>query len=94
MSEATVRCKMRVLSVTQSKAPNGSTESERVQLTAVYGPEGSDNAQWSKWTPSANFDITINNPGAMGKLSKGHEFYVDFIPVPQAEPAADKAVAA
>lgn len=81
-----LRCKMRVTSVTQSKDQNGATESERVQLGAVYGsgsiPAAEDeNAQWAKWTPAASFDITINNPSAFGKLSKGHEFYVDFTPV-------------
>lgn len=71
---------MRVQAVTQSKEGDGSTSSERVQLTAVYGPEGSPNAEWSKWTPAATFDITINNPAAFGQLSKGHEFFVDFTP--------------
>lgn len=77
---ATIRCKMRVNTVTQSKNPDGSTESEKVDLTAVYG-DTPENKEWSKWTPSASTSITINNPDAFGKLSKGHEFYVDFIPV-------------
>lgn len=72
-----MRCKMRVESVKHVKKSDGSTESEEVQLRAVY--EGSEeNKQWSKWTPSASFLITINNPDAIGKLSSGHEFYVDF----------------
>lgn len=83
MSEATIRCKMRVNQVTHTKEADGSTSQERVELVAVYGPEGSENAQWSKWTPSAQFTIHINNPAAFGKLSQGHEFYVDFVPVEQ-----------
>lgn len=75
-----LRCKMRVQSVAQYKNEDGSVGSEEVKLQAVYGAEGTDNAQWSKWTPSANFSITINNPDAFDKLSKGHEFYVDFTP--------------
>jgi hypothetical protein len=81
---ATIRCKMRVASVAHYKNEDGSTSQEEVKLTAVYGPEGTDNAQWSKWTPSAQFSITINNPDAMNKLSQGHEFYVDFIAVEKA----------
>jgi hypothetical protein len=77
----TLRCKLRVSQVTQSIAADGKVESESVALIAVYGEAGTENAKWSKWTPSANFNITINNPDAMGKLSKGHEFYVDFTPV-------------
>jgi len=75
-----IRCKMRVQEVLLVKDVDGSIHQERVKLSAVYGKEGTDNAQWSKWTPSANFDIWINNPEAFGKLSTGHEFYVDFTP--------------
>lgn len=75
-----LRCKMRVTSVAHYKDENGATSQEEVKLQAVYGAEGTDNAQWSKWTPSAQFSITINNPNAFNQLSKGHEFYVDFTP--------------
>lgn len=75
-----LRCKMRVSEVLDVKNADGSTSQERVKLQAVYGSEGTDNAQWSKWTPSANFEISISNPDAFGQLSNGHEFYVDFIP--------------
>lgn len=82
-----LRAKMRVAQVAAIKNADGSTSQEQVNLQAMYGNEGTDNAQWSKWTPSASFDITINNPDAFGKLSSGHEYYVDFTP-------AEKAVAA
>jgi len=78
--EAIIRCKMRVSEVLHVKDEGGNTTQERVKLQAVYGKEGSPNADWSKWTPSANFDIYINNPAAFGKLSSGHEFFVDFTP--------------
>ena len=84
---AAIRCKMRVNEVTHLKKADGSTEQERVKLLAVIG-NTDENKDWSKWTPSANFDISINNPNAFGKLSTGHEFYVDFIPCPNATPAA------
>ena len=51
-----------------------------MKLSAVYGTGETENAKWTKWTPSASFDIQINNPDAMGKLSKGHEYFVDFTP--------------
>jgi len=75
-----LRCKMRVESVMQNKEADGSTSQEIVKLRAVYGKEGTPNAEWSKWTPCADFSITINNPNAFGVLSKGHEFFVDFTP--------------
>lgn len=89
----TLRCKVRVSEVLHSKNADGTTNQERVTLQAVYGPEGSENASWSKWTPSASFSLFINNPEAFGKLSAGHEFFVDFTPVVAsiAEPQADGA---
>lgn len=93
MNGAVVRCKMRVEEVTHEINADGSVNQERVKLCAVYGKEGTENAQWSKWTPSASFSISISNPDAMNKLSKGHEFFVDFTPVPKADAAvpAEKA---
>ena len=86
MSNATMRCKLRVSEVLDRKDENGSTTTEIVKLQAVYSNDDNDeNKQWSKWTPQANFEIHINNPDAMGKLSNGHEFYVDFIPVKKSE---------
>ncbi len=75
----TLRCKMRVVEVLHVKESDGSTNQERVKLAAVYG-NSDENKHWSKWTPSASFEIYINNPDAMGKLSSGHEFFVDFTP--------------
>lgn len=80
-----LRCKMRVSRVIHLKAADGRTEQEQVELSAVYGDPGSENATWSKWTPSAGFTIHINNPDAFNKLSSGHEFYVDFTPANEAK---------
>ena len=81
--EPVTRCKMKVQGCTYTKDANtGEIDSETVELSAVYSSDpNSENAQWSKWTPSANFRITIKNPAAIGKLSQGHEYYVDFTPV-------------
>lgn len=85
---AVLRAKMRVDEVTRKIDENGQPEQEIVnaKLQAVYSSDpDSENAQWSKWTPSAHFQIWINNPEAFGQLSRGHEFYVDFIPVDDAD---------
>lgn len=78
-----LRCKMWVARVSQEMGREGGIESERVELTAVYASKG-PNAEWSKATPAAQFQITISNPAAFGQLSKGHEFYVDFTPAEDA----------
>jgi hypothetical protein len=77
---AILRCKMSVGSVKSSCDQNGDKNSEEISLQAVYGPEGSPNAQWSKWTPSAGLNIHISNPAAFGKVLPGQFFFVDLIP--------------
>lgn len=75
-----LRAKMQVESVTQTLDGAGKVESERVKLGAVYGPEGSENADWAQWTPYAALEMNITNPSAFGKLASGQEFYVDLTP--------------
>lgn len=78
--EPILRCKMKSQEVVQAMDEDGKPGQERVKLQAVYGNEGTANKEWSKWTPSANFEIYINNPAAFGKLSRGGFFFVDFTP--------------
>lgn len=78
---AILRCKMRVERVTQDFNSEGKPVTETVRLRAVYDSDpGSENAQWAKATPSASFEIYINNPQAFGVLRTDQEFYVDFTP--------------
>ena len=81
MNTPVLRCKMRVSDVIRRIAADGSVESEQVKLQAVYGDKDTANGEWSKWTPQANFEIWINNPSAIGALTREHEFYIDFVPV-------------
>lgn len=62
----------------------GSDPSETVHLMAVYSadPE-SENAQWSKATPSGTLSMTISNPKAQGLLEEGKEYYIDITPADQ-----------
>lgn len=80
----TLRCKMSVTEVTRVINADGSTRQERVVLWAVTSSGSDENKSFAKWTPSAEFKISIDNPSAFGQLSQGHEYYVDFIPAPKA----------
>ena len=80
MSDAVLRLKMSIASVKSSCDQTGAKISEEVALQAAYGPEGSPNAQWSKWSPSAGLTMQINNPGAFGKVLPGQYYFVDLIP--------------
>ena len=75
-----IHCRLRVAEVSRLIDQNGQVSSERVQLIAVYGEEGIENAQWSQYTPSTSFQITIYNPQAFGALTKDHEYIVHFVP--------------
>ena len=65
--------------------PVGTVAAEIVKLTPVYGKDGSENAQWSKWTPSGELTMQINNPGAFGAFKLGAEYFIDITPALPAE---------
>tara|TARA_R110002096_G_scaffold172484_6_gene346182 strand:- start:321 stop:569 length:249 start_codon:yes stop_codon:yes gene_type:complete len=77
-----VRAKLVVKEVTHLLDGEGKPEHEQVSLSAVFSNDESDiNYQWSKWTPSAEFNISITNPNAMNKLRSGKQYFVDLTPV-------------
>lgn len=81
MSEAALRLKMMVDSKKIVCDNNGATSQIELTLRAVYSnKEGSANAQWCKWTPSASLTMTISNPGAFHALQSGDFVFVDLIP--------------
>lgn len=81
-----LRCKFVVEGV--QKSEDGS--SRTLSMRASYG-DGGDNKDWSKWTPSGEFRITVTNEAAFEKIDAmkpGDLYYIDIAPVPAAEPAA------
>lgn len=78
MDAPVLRLKMTVSSVKRNADGQGNIASEDIQLSAVYGPEGSANSQWSKWTPCANLSMQVNNPAAFGKVLPGQFVFVDL----------------
>lgn len=53
-------------------------DAETVTLNAANGKKDTANAQWSKWTPSGNLMMQINNPEAQGKFKPGAFYFLDF----------------
>lgn len=74
-----MRMKAQIGSVKQVIGPNGQLETEEVSLQAVYQENGV-NKQWCKWTPFIQFQFTISNPEAMGKLRPGEYYFIDLVP--------------
>ena len=73
-----LRCKLVVRCVEVVKDSDGNVETERVFMEAVHGEDGTPNGEWSKFTPAANFSITITNPRAFGRLPEGAEVMADL----------------
>lgn len=72
---------MTIGSVKSCADSEGNKTQEELSLNAVYSNKpDSANAQWCKWTPSAQFSFTISNPGAFGKVLPGQFVYVDITP--------------
>lgn len=102
-----MRAKVRVSGVQDHDNGEGVKTSETLTFNAVaasnYPEDGSDeNNTFAKWSPSAEFKITVANPALWGKFEVNKEYYVDFslvvmedlvVVVPQPEPAADPAPA-
>lgn len=86
-----IRAKMFVNTVSQHRYGNHSggepAIQEQVKLGAVYSDkEGSANKEWAKATPSGSLELTIDNPGAHGRLKPGMFVYVDLIPCERDSP--------
>lgn len=80
MSEAPVlRLKMTLATLKHVCDSSGEKTAEELVFTCAYGPKGSANEQWCKWTPSGNLAFTISNPAAFGKVLPGQFYFVDLI---------------
>ena len=75
-----LRLKMCVGSVKRCANADGSISQEELSFSAVYGQDGTVNSQWSKWTPYAQFNMTVSNPEAFGKILPGQFVFVDITP--------------
>jgi hypothetical protein len=80
MEGAVIVAKMQVSSVVERKDSKTDEKfQEEVSLQAVYGDNGSANAEWSKWTPAGSVSLTINNPNAFDKF-KARYYKVYLVP--------------
>lgn len=77
-------CKLEVHEVHQRKRSanvdvgediDGQYFSEEIEAWAV-ADDGGTNKKWAHWTPSAKFNITIDNPSAQGDYQPGDTMYV------------------
>jgi hypothetical protein len=84
------RCKVRVESVKLfGNDANGNHTQEEIQLRAVsgdkvskgYPPDGTDEDNtYARYTPSADFRLSVTNPVLFGMFKPEQRFYVDITP--------------
>lgn len=76
-----MRAKLQVLSVTKYGTPPTSAS---VSMSAVtgdkpFGPNGeNEDNTFARYTPSASFSASINNPELLDFFAQGDKFYLDF----------------
>jgi hypothetical protein len=81
-----VRAKFRVTKVTTTCYGAAQPDSTIVSFSAVSDDA---NKTWSKWTPSGELQMQINNPAALEQFKIGEFYFLDFTPAPPKE--ADEA---
>jgi hypothetical protein len=79
-----MRAKVRVEGVVPYENDGVKTQ-ETLRFNAVcpnkFGDDGTDeNNTYSKWTPTARFEMIVTNPNLFDKFKAGEEYYVDFTP--------------
>lgn len=72
-----VRAKFRC----DSKLPSGDGHS--IGLNVVYSEDiQSEDGRFTKYTPSGNITMHVDNPNAEVQFEVGKSYYVDFTPAP------------
>ena len=64
MEGAVLVAKMNMSQVTKTFGTDGKQSGEQINMSAVYGAQGTANAQWSKYTPSGRLELQVSNPDA------------------------------
>lgn len=77
-----VRAKFKVQSVTESE---GGLKTANLTPVTSGSPE---NERFFKWTPGGQIQLGTINPDAAAQFVPGRQFYVDFTPADEVQPAA------
>jgi hypothetical protein len=80
----TIRAKFRVTAVKFFGDPTTNPDASRqYTLNAIHDTSTEENRRFTKATPWANLEMTVDNPKAW--LEVGEHYYVDFTPVDEAK---------
>lgn len=70
----------------RAKVRCSALDGNRVSFHTVYEPDATkdtENARFTKATPSGEIWMAIDNPEALKQFELGKEYYVDFHPAPE-----------
>lgn len=87
-----VRAKFRVTAI---KSTVGYNTAQKELSHVTLNPVTDDaNKSWSKWTPTGQLEMQINNPAALEQFKLGQCYFLDFTEAPatEAEETAQGAV--
>lgn len=73
-----VRCKFRLASITNFAG----TTMQKFTFHAVHDDSIPENAAFTRYTPSGQFEMNVDNPAAQEKFKVGDYYYFDINPVP------------
>lgn len=60
-----------------------SKTSKRLKFTTQYDESIPEDLRFCKATPSGEFSMQVDNPGALEQLELGKYYYLDLTPVPE-----------
>jgi hypothetical protein len=75
------KAKVRVNAVQHTLKSSGEISSVVLTMNPLDGQNGTENAEWSRWTPSGSVILNITNPDLFDVALPGDEFLVTFIPM-------------
>ena len=73
-----IRCKFKLTKEIRHAVWSG----RNIELTPVYDAKDPEDQRFALATPSAKFEMTVDNPIALEQLVLGQTYYVDLTPVP------------
>ena len=79
-----VRAKLKLISVTESKWAAEMPAQHNLKFSTVYDPSIPEDQRFCKATPSGSAEFLVDNPAAVAQIELGKDYYLDFTPVPAA----------
>jgi hypothetical protein len=78
----TVRARLKLSEIRETKWQKDYPGSKTVRFTAQYDSSIEEQRRFQKATPSGFIELQIDNEAALAQFELGADYYVDFSPAP------------